>query len=141
MNLAVERQYQGHRVLGDRSRRIGGYPYHGQAETGGSFEIHVIEPGAAQRNQLRARFGQAQQGRCAQIVVDEGAYDVEVVGECCGGSGQPSLEELEFVICLFGGGSEESDVVGLGAENGDAHNGECTELETWVDACRRDISN
>ncbi|VFT59779.1 Uncharacterised protein [Pseudomonas aeruginosa] len=117
----VERQDQADRVLGDSVRRIGGDVHHRQAERFGGGQVDVVVAGRAQGDQARAAGRQAFQHRPREVVVDEGADYFEALGEDRRVRLQVGLLEVQFEAVPVVAGLEALAVVGLAAEEQDAH--------------------
>ena len=141
VDLAVEGEDEGHGVLGDGVGRVARDPHHRHAERGGGREVDVVEAGRPQRDQLDADRAQALERGGAEVVVDEGAHRTVPLGERDGRRRQPRLEEEQVVGMpgLVVGLAQGLDVVGLGAEHGDAHGAHASErpvARTWGSAVR-----
>ena len=117
----VERQDQADRVLGDSVRRIGRDVHHRQAERFGGGQVDVVVAGRAQGDQARAAGRQAFQHRPREVVVDEGADYFEALGEDRRVRLQVGLLEVQFEAVPVVAGLEALAVVGLAAEEQDAH--------------------
>ena len=121
VDAPVERQQQADGELGDGVGRIGGHADDGQAEALGRFEIDVVEAGGAERDQAGAAGGKRLQDVGVEGVVDEDADGGEALGEAHRGVVEARLEEEEFVAGRRRSVAEKDAVVGLGAEDGNAH--------------------
>ena len=124
VDLAVQRQDQRQGVLGDGVRGVGGDADDGDAGARGGGQVHVVEAGAAQGDQLRAAGRQHAQRIGVEAVVDEAAHGRAAGGERRGGGAERDLEvarlEDRSVRAACGGvrGVEERAVVRLGVEDG-----------------------
>jgi hypothetical protein len=122
-DAAIDRQHHADGELGDRVRRIGGHAHHLDAESPGRGEIDIVEPRAAQRDQLRILARQRLQHFGIDRVVDEDAYCPMPGRQRYGGGLEPGLEEVQVVA---EGGvrlGQEAAIIGLGVEDGDTHGG------------------
>ncbi|MCY1289334.1 hypothetical protein D9M70_384230 [compost metagenome] len=117
----VEGQDQRHRVLGHGVRRVGRHPCHGQAEALCGGQVDMVVAGRAQGDQPRAAGGQALQHRAGEVVVDERADHLATLRQ--GRGGQVQAHRLEQQLGAAGQrlGEEAVAVVGLAAEQDDAH--------------------
>ncbi len=121
VQLAIEGHHQGGGVFRHRVGRILRDPAHGQPALGGGSQVDVVEAGAAQRNEPHAVVVQSAQAGGVQPVVDKSA---DSLAARTGGGGrglQAGFEEYQLMPAPRVGGSKETLVVRLGAENGDTH--------------------
>jgi hypothetical protein len=121
MDLAVQRQHEGQRVLGHGVRRVRRHPDHRDPESLRRREVDVVEPCAPQRHAGRSGRRQDLQHLGGQIVVDEGADHSGV--RCV--PRRPLVEprlvivdlDRRLVRILLVGRIEGPAVVGLGREH------------------------
>ena len=120
-DVAVEREDQRDRVLGDRVRRIGGDAHDADAELGGGGEIDLVEAGAAQRDEAGAALRELAEDGGVEVIVDEGRDDLEAAGQLAGGGVEVGLEVDQLVAGPHVGAVEVRAVVEPRAEDRDAH--------------------
>ena len=76
MDATVEREYQGHGVLGHGVRRVGRHPRHQDAQAAGGHQIDIIEPGTPQRHMADSTARELLQACSVETVVDKHADSV-----------------------------------------------------------------
>ncbi len=121
VDTPVQRQDQGHGVLGDGEGRIGRHSHHAQAQLLGCLQVDVVVTGRAQGDQACAASGQLLQYRRREVVVNKGADHFAVVGQGRGIQPQVGMLERQAAAGWQGGGAEAVAVIGLAAEQHDAH--------------------
>ena len=134
VDLAVQGQDQGQRVLGHGMGRIGRHAGDGQPHVVGDLQIDVIEARTAEGDQPRALLHQRQQHVGVERIVDEGANGRKTGGQRAGLTGQAGFEEHQFVARLDIGRLKKGPIVGLRAENGNFHR---LRLAKQWDVCKR----
>ncbi len=120
MELAIEREDQRHRMLRDRLRRVARHASDLEAQLARGHQIHIVESGAAQRDQADALVRQAGQRRPVELIIDEGADHLDVPGERCRLHGQPGLEIAQLMTPGIGR-IQKLAIVALGVEHRDPH--------------------
>ena len=121
MDAAVQCHDKGNGMLGDGVRRIVGHAGHGDAELPRRGEIDIVEARAAQGHQADALAGERVQHLGRQRIVHEGANGSGALGQCSGLVNQARFEIGQLMAGGRVGGVQEMPVVGLGAEDRDAH--------------------
>ena len=81
MDVPVERQDHGQRVLGDGVGRVGGYPHDRHADPAGVVDVDVVEAGTPHRDDPDAPRLERVEHDGADVVVDERAHRVGARGE------------------------------------------------------------
>ena len=119
VQATVERQNQRHGVLGHGMGRVRRYAHHAQAPGGG--QVDMVVTGRTQGNQACFAKGQLLQHRGAQVVIDEGADHLVVMGQGHGVEVQARGLEVQLKVVVMRGSGEAVAVVGLAAEQKDAH--------------------
>ena len=97
MHVAIEREDQRERVLGDGIRRIRGNSYHGDTQSTRRVQVDVVVPGAAHGEASGPAACERVEDRFGQVVVDECADRGHTGGQLGGGGVEPGVEESDVV--------------------------------------------
>ena len=131
VNLAIERQQQRDRMLGHGVRGIGRDADDRHAKRLGRDEVHVVEPGAAQRHQPHAGTVQLFQARGVESVVDENTDSLRAIDAGGGFTRETKFMELPADLLRAGSTGEVFPVVRLRVVKGDGVHGGQESIPGW----------
>ncbi len=121
VNLAIERQDECYRMLGDRVRRIFRYADDLDAVRRCRRQVDIVEAGAAQRDESSATARQCRKHWRIDPIVDEHAHRAATSGERHRRGLEQIVEEDQLVAGLGVSYSQQLAIVAFGTENGDLH--------------------
>ena len=123
VNLAVQREEQGHGVFGDGMRRIGGNPHDANPEGGGGLEIDLVESRAAKRDDLDTLTRETLEAGPVDLIVHKNT-DGPAARDSGGIRGrEPEVVENVGDPRVGGGLQKKFLIVGLGIVESDLHHG------------------
>ena len=97
-DLSDQAEHQGHRVLGNRVRRVCRYADDSHAGIGCGFEVHMVVSGTAQRKQPHASRSQNLYYFAIDAVVNKYTHDREAIGQPRGFGPQVCFEKSQLVL-------------------------------------------
>ncbi|MNL11452.1 hypothetical protein D3C87_1322900 [compost metagenome] len=121
VQTAVECQDQRHRVFGHGMGRVGRNAHDRQAQAFGRCQVDMVVTGRAQGDQACAAGGQAFEHRGAEVIIDEGADHLVMLGQRCRIEAQSCRLKVQLDARWQVGGKKTVTVVGLAAEKNRAH--------------------
>ncbi|MNI62666.1 hypothetical protein D3C73_1179960 [compost metagenome] len=117
----VQRQDQRHRMFGHRVGRIGRHPNDHQPQAFGHGQVDVVVTGRAQGDQAGTAGRQLFEHGSAEVIVDEGADHLELLGQRHGVQAQPCRLEMQLDAGRKVDAQKTVAVVGLAAEKNRTH--------------------
>ena len=132
VDLAVQGQDQGQRVLGHGMGRIGRHASDRQPHVLGNLQIDLIEARTAEGDQPRALLHERQEHVGVERIVDEGAHGRKTGGQGAGLAGQAGFEEHQLVARRGVGRLKKGPIVGFRAEDGDFHRIDFTAFQRFA---------
>lgn len=120
VGFAIQRQHQGHGMLGHGVRRVGGHAHHMNAPVEHGPQVDVVVAGAAQRNQVNVVGRQDVGNRGRQMIVDKQAHRLIAVGNDGGVFVQMAAQIFEFKLIRPVSRIKRLAVVGFGVVKQDA---------------------
>ncbi|MNQ77453.1 hypothetical protein D3C85_923220 [compost metagenome] len=117
----VQRQNQGHGMLGNGVGGVGWHAHDAQAQAFRRRQVDVVVAGRAQGNQPRTAGGQLFQYGRTEVVIDKGADHLESLGQGRGVQAQACGLKVQFDTGVRGSGKKTVAVIGLAAEENRAH--------------------
>ncbi|MNL12556.1 hypothetical protein D3C87_1334280 [compost metagenome] len=116
VQAAVECQDQRHGMFGHRMGRVGRNAHHRQPETFRGREVDMVVTGRAQGDQTCAARRQAFEHRRTEVIIDEGADHLMLIGQRRCINAQTRRLKVQLDAGGQVGGEETVAVVGLAAE-------------------------
>ncbi|MCY1182017.1 hypothetical protein D9M73_225530 [compost metagenome] len=116
VQAAVECQDQGDGMLGHGVGRIGRDAHDRQPQALRCREVDMVVARRAQGDQACTACGQAFEYQGAEVVIDEGADHLVMLGQCDGIEAQTCRLKVQFDTGRQIGGEKAVAVVGLAAE-------------------------